>query len=61
MPSSTKSLGDARAANFIVVHGAGLNGEELTPLLRSRVDKGIEIHQQLHAEGLAPMLVLSGG
>ncbi|WP_459611434.1 YdcF family protein [Corynebacterium urogenitale] len=54
-------LGDSRVADYIVVHGAGLNGEDLTPLLRSRVDKGIEIFQQLRAEGLQPKLVLSGG
>lgn len=54
-------LGNARAADFIVDQGTGLNGEDLTPLLRSRVDKGIEFYQQLRSEGLAPMLVLSGG
>ena len=54
-------LGDARGADVIVVHGAGLNGEDLTPLLRSRVDKGIEIYREQREAGFTPVLVLSGG
>ena len=54
-------LGDARGADVIVVHGAGLNGEDLTPLLRSRVDKGIEIYREQREAGFTPILVLSGG
>lgn len=54
-------LGDARGADVIVVHGAGLNGEDLTPLLRSRVDKGVEIYREQREAGFTPILVLSGG
>lgn len=54
-------LGDPRAADYIVVHGAGLSGENLTPLLRSRVDKGIEVYRAVRAEGMTPTLILSGG
>lgn len=43
--------------DYIVVLGAGLNGEKVTPLLASRIDKGIAIYKK-HA---GSKLIMSGG
>ncbi|WP_440895466.1 YdcF family protein [Amphibacillus sp. Q70] len=44
--------------SYIIVLGSGLkNGEEVTPLLASRVDKGIELYRKNEGS----FLVLSGG
>ncbi|MFM9376853.1 YdcF family protein [Gordonia sp. VNK21] len=46
----------------VVVLGAGLSGEDLTPLLAARVDRGIEVSASaVTADGRPPLLVLSGG
>lgn len=47
----------------IIILGAGLiNGERVSPLLARRIDKAIAFyHQQKHATGKAPKLVMSGG
>lgn len=46
----------------VVVLGAGLSGEDLTPLLAARVDRGIEVAASaVTADGRPPLLVLSGG
>ena len=47
-----------RLFDYIIVHGAGLNGEEPTPLLRGRIDKALELWS---AQGCSAILVPSGG
>ena len=44
--------------DYIVVHGAGLSGTKPTPLLASRLDKGIELWK---AGGRRALIVASGG
>ncbi len=46
-----------RRADYIIVLGAGLIGERVTPLLAARIDKGIE----LLARNPKAMLIMSGG
>lgn len=45
----------------IVVLGSGIIGERMTPLLRARVDLGIERYQQGRESGHPAVLALSGG
>lgn len=48
-----------RDFDYVIIHGAGLlHGEELTPLLRMRVDKAIEVYRK---DPTPPILVPSGG
>ncbi|WP_260115773.1 YdcF family protein [Nicoliella spurrieriana] len=48
---------------YIIILGAGLlNGNQVSPLLASRIDKGIQFyHQVLSKTGHAPLLICSGG
>lgn len=48
-------------ADAIVVLGAGVRGEEPTPLLAARVDRGIAVLREQQDAGADPVLVLSGG
>ena len=50
-----------RAVDAVVVLGAGLRGREVTPLLRSRIDLGIQWCQRPAQHGRRPLLVMSGG
>ena len=54
-------LGLSRPAEAVVVLGAGLSGDKVTPLLASRIDRGMEAFHHLRSEGGDPVLVLSGG
>lgn len=46
--------------DFIIIHGAGLmNGEEVTPLLKKRIDKAVEAYQRLGNS--KTRLIASGG
>ncbi|MEU8894545.1 YdcF family protein [Nocardia sp. NPDC048505] len=45
----------------IVVHGAGLNGTQVTPLLAGRLDRALEVYRAEVAQGRRPLLVPSGG
>ncbi len=47
-----------RRFDYIIIHGAGLQGEEPTPLLRGRIDKALELWS---AQGRTAILVPSGG
>ncbi|MDD8049648.1 MAG: ElyC/SanA/YdcF family protein [Thomasclavelia sp.] len=48
-----------RTCNFIIVHGAGLlRGNEVSPLLAGRLDKGIEVYNHYHQ---VPQIIVSGG
>lgn len=44
-------------ADYIIVLGAGVNGERITPLLAARIDKGIE----LLGQNPDAVLIMSGG
>ena len=48
-----------QGCDYIIVHGCGLlGGERISPLLRGRVDKAVEIFYKMNQR---PVLVLSGG
>lgn len=48
-------------AEIVTVLGCGLNGDRVTPLLASRLDRGIEAFEQARKERGGPWLVVSGG
>lgn len=50
-----------RPVDAVVVLGAGLRGSEVTPLLRSRIDRGIQWRTRPSQEGREAVLVMSGG
>ena len=54
-------IGRVPPAEVVVVLGAGLSGERVTPLLAARIDRGIEVLDKITATGGQPVLVLSGG
>jgi len=45
----------------VVVHGSGLDGGDLTSLLRGRVDRGLQVYADERRRGNNPVLVASGG
>ncbi len=45
----------------IVVHGSGLVGARVPPLLASRLDRAIEVYRAELAEGRTPLVIASGG
>lgn len=47
----------AKPLDYIIVLGAGLNGEEVTPLLASRIDKVIAVYRKNQGS----KLIMSGG
>ncbi len=52
----------SKHVDYIIVLGAGLLGDKVTPLLASRINKGIEIaRKQERITGKLPILVFSGG
>lgn len=51
---------DARTV-AVVVHGCGLRGGDVTPLLRGRLDRAIEVLRTEEAAGNTPVVVPSGG
>ena len=53
-----RSLPRKRQYEFIVIHGAGLNGTDLTPLLRGRVDRAYDLWVKQDNKGV---FVPSGG
>lgn len=53
-----RSLPRKRQYDFIVIHGAGLNGTDLTPLLRGRVDRAYDLWVKQDKKGV---FVPSGG
>lgn len=46
-----------KALNYVVVLGAGLKGDKPTPLLRGRIDKGIEVYRN----NPGSRIIFSGG
>lgn len=53
-----RALPRKRRYDFIVIHGAGLNGTELTPLLRGRVDRAYDLWIKQEKRGI---FIPSGG
>lgn len=49
------------SATYVVVLGAGLVGDQVSPLLAQRVERGLDAHSRIAARGAAPALVMSGG
>lgn len=49
------------SVNYIIVLGCGLNGEKITPLLKSRLDKAIEIYNNKIIENNDIKIIVSGG
>ncbi|QIL45859.1 YdcF family protein [Vagococcus coleopterorum] len=47
--------------DYIIVLGAGLYNDKVTPLLASRIEAGIKLYYQQEEKGYAPILILSGG
>ena len=47
-----------RQYNYIIIHGAGLDGPRPTPLLAGRIDKALELWNKQHQHG---KFVVSGG
>ncbi|GAA5073717.1 YdcF family protein [Nocardia iowensis] len=45
----------------IVVHGSGLLGDRVPPLLASRLDRAVELYRAEIAAGRRPVLITSGG
>ncbi|AYF92137.1 YdcF family protein [Apilactobacillus bombintestini] len=52
-----------RNKDFIIVLGAGLlDGDRVSPLLASRIDRAIDFYkQQIHSGNVAPLIICSGG
>ncbi|NNH75952.1 YdcF family protein [Nocardia uniformis] len=50
-----------RGMGAIVVHGSGLIGARVPPLLASRLDRALEVYRAEFAVGNHPLLVTSGG
>lgn len=47
-----------RTYDYIIIHGAGLQGSEPTPLLRGRIDKAVALWHRQHDHGV---FIVSGG
>ncbi|WP_235515394.1 YdcF family protein [Curtobacterium sp. Leaf183] len=54
-------VGKPREADVVVVLGSGLVRGEVSPLLRSRLDKGLEVWRHSTAQGRAAVMIPSGG
>ncbi|WP_035719086.1 YdcF family protein [Gordonia shandongensis] len=54
-------LDRVRDADIVVVLGAGLNGDRVTPLLASRLDRGIDVLRECRDAGRDARIVVSGG
>ena len=50
-----------RAADYVVVLGAGLLDGEVPPLLAGRLERGLAVYQALLGRGCRPILITSGG
>lgn len=53
---------EKRNKDYLIVLGAGLAGDQVTPLLAGRIDKAIEFYNSQTAKGVTPpKIVMSGG
>lgn len=54
-------LGRRRGVEAVVVLGAGLRGDQVPPLLASRLDRAERLYQRERGSGSGPLVVVSGG
>ncbi|MGO3328441.1 YdcF family protein [Gordonia sp. (in: high G+C Gram-positive bacteria)] len=54
-------IGRPAPSDAVIVLGAGLAGDKVTPLLAARIDRGIAVFDAVAEPGREPLLVLSGG
>lgn len=47
--------------DYIIILGSGLIGDRVPPLLKSRLDKGIELFKMQVKKGSKPKIIVSGG
>lgn len=48
--------------DFVIIHGAGLlNGDTVTPLLKGRADRAIQVYRRLQDAGKRAKIIPSGG
>ena len=53
---------EKRNKDYLIVLGAGLSGDKVTPLLASRIDKAIEFYNSQKEKGVKPpKIIMSGG
>lgn len=53
---------EKRNKDYLIVLGAGLSGDKVTPLLAGRIDKAIEFYNSQKEKGVkAPKIIMSGG
>lgn len=57
----TQRKAKAEKADYIIVLGCGLVNHQVTPLLKSRLDRALELYQQQSAFGYKSKLVVTGG
>ncbi len=50
-----------KKVDYIIVLGSGLIGDRVPPLLKSRLDKGIEIYKKQVEQGYKSKIIVSGG
>lgn len=61
MAYATQRQAKAEKADYIIVLGCGLVNHQVTPLLKSRLDHGLELYKQQLALGNKSELVVTGG
>ncbi|MGN2640627.1 YdcF family protein [Nocardia takedensis] len=54
-------LGYESGMDAIVVHGSGLDGGDVPPLLAGRLDRALTVYRDEIASGASPLVVTSGG
>lgn len=47
--------------DYIIILGAGLNKDKVTPLLSSRIEAGIKLYHRLEEKQQQPTIIVSGG
>lgn len=47
--------------DYIIILGAGLIKDKITPLLKSRIDLGIKEYNRIKSNGKTPKIIVSGG
>ncbi len=53
---------EKRNKDYLIVLGAGLSGDKVTPLLAGRIDKAIEFYNSQKEKGIKPpKIIMSGG
>ena len=50
-----------RSYDYVVVLGSGLIGDQVPPLLASRIDKGIDLFRRYHSSASPVKIIFSGG